>query len=169
MKRLHRIALLTTTLLLAISMNSFAQLLPSEGTLGIRSNLAGQRSVEVPYMLNETLSIAPYLGFTIVGDSDSNVEDGFKDFSVGVMPRYYMSQENPIALYAVGNLGISITSPNNSNVNSTSDFILGAGYGAEFFFAKRFSFSTDVNLNLRAGDSQTQLNTVARISATVYF
>jgi hypothetical protein len=85
------------------------------------------------------------------------------------MPRYYLSQENPIALYAVGNLGINMTSPNNSNVSSTNDFVLGAGYGAEFFFAKRFSFSTDVNLNLRAGDSQTQLNTAARISATVYF
>lgn len=169
MKRLHKITLLTATLLLAFSFNSYAQLLPDVGTLGIRANLAGQRSIEVPYMLNETLSIAPYLGFTIVGDSDSNVEDGYQDFAFGVMPRYYLSQDNPVALYAVGNLGLTITSFNNSNANSITDFVLGAGYGAEFFFAKRFSFSTDVNLNLRAGDSQTRLNTSARLSATVYF
>lgn len=169
MKRINKIAIVTATLLFAFSLNTHAQLLPDTGTLGIRANLAGQVNIEVPYMLNETLSIAPYLGFNIIGDSNSNVEDGSKTISAGVMPRYYLSQENPIALYAVGNLGINTFSPNASGASSNTNFVLGVGYGAEFFFAKRFSFSTDVNLNLRTGDSQTQLGTAARISATVYF
>ncbi|MEX0843727.1 MAG: outer membrane beta-barrel protein [Balneolaceae bacterium] len=169
MKLVNKITAITVTLLIGFAINAQAQLLPETGSLGIRANLAGQPSIEVPYMFNETLSIAPYLGFTIFSDSDDNTNDGSKTFSVGVMPRYYMSEMDMIAIYATGNLGISSSSNNNPNSNSVTNFTLGVGYGAEFFISKNFSFSTDANLNLRAGDSQTRIGTAARVSASIYF
>lgn len=138
-----------------------AQSIPETGSLGLRANLTGQTSVEVPYMLNESLSIAPYIGLNSTQDQTTN-------FSLGVRPRYYINSENSLATYATGTLGLSNTSINNANTSIT-DFNIGVGYGAEFFFSDHFSVSGDANLNARVGDSANNLSTAMRISASLYF
>lgn len=159
-----------TTLILGLALNVQAQSIPDAGSLGLRANIATAQSfIEVPYMLNESLSIAPYLGFTLIGDSDDNTPNGSKAFNFGVMPRYYLGQSNAISTYATGNVGLSIFSPNGPNTNSNVNFNIGVGYGAEYFLSDQFSVSGDANIGLRAGDAQTRFNTVVRLSASFYF
>jgi hypothetical protein len=153
-----------TALLIIITLYSLtlhAQSIPETGNVGIRANITGQTSIEVPYMLNESLSIAPFIGLNATKDQTTN-------FSLGVRPRYYITNENSFATYATGTLGISNTSLNNANTSIT-DFNIGVGYGAEYFFSDHFSVSGDANLNSRVGDSANNLSTAVRISASLYF
>lgn len=158
-------SMIKTTGLLIITtlctLNLHAQSIPEMGNVGIRANITGQTSIEVPYMLNETLSIAPYIGLNATKDQTTN-------FILGVRPRYYTNSENSFATYATGMLGISNTSINNTNTSIT-DFNIGVGYGAEYFFSDHFSISGDANLNSRVGDSANNLSTTLRVSASFYF
>lgn len=152
-------ALLIVTTLFALTVQ--AQSIPDEGNVGLRANITGQTTIEVPYMLNESLSIAPFIGVNATEDQTTN-------FSLGVRPRYYVTTENSFATYATGTLGLTNTSINNANTSIT-DFNLGVGYGAEYFFSDHFSVSGDANLNARIGDSANNLSTGVRVSATLYF
>lgn len=138
-----------------------AQSLPESGDLGIRANLVGQSSLEVPYMLNDSFSLAPYVGLNAVKDQSTTL-------NIGIRPRYYTGTTNALPTYFTGTLGFANTSFANAN-NSVTDFILGVGYGAEYLFSDKFSISGDLNLNSRLGDSNNALNTVARVSASFYF
>ena len=138
-----------------------AQSIPETGDIGIRANLTGQNSIEVPYMFNESLSLAPYLGFSTTEDQTTNI-------AIGIRPRYYTTSNEALSTYFTGTLGFTNTSFSNTD-NSVTDFNLGVGYGAEYFFSGSFSVSADANLNSRFGDSATNLSTVARVSTTFYF
>lgn len=153
------ISLLALTVIFGI--NAHAQSTPETGSWGLRANVTGQASIEVPYMLNESFSLAPFVGVNATEDQSTN-------FTVGIRPRYYMGMSSAVATYFTGTLGFSNTSFSNSNTSIT-DFTLGVGYGAEYFFSEKFSVSADANLNSRFGDSATNLATVARVSASVYF
>jgi hypothetical protein len=152
---------LFATFMLAFSIHTQAQSLPDQGQLGIRANVTGQATIEIPYMLNEDFSLAPYLGLNAVQDQSTSL-------NIGIRPRYYLGLTNTVATYFTGTLGFANTSFSNTN-SSVTDFTLGVGYGAEYFFSDKFSTSADVNLNSRFGDSATSLFTVARVSASVYF
>ncbi|MEX2362332.1 MAG: hypothetical protein WD597_01860, partial [Balneolaceae bacterium] len=91
------------TLTFCITLVAQAQSLPEEGSLGIRANINGQSTIELPYMMNANLSIAPYLGF-------STTENTSTTFMVGVRPRYYMGVTSSVATYFTGMLGFSNTS-----------------------------------------------------------
>jgi len=132
-----------------------------EGTWGLRSTIGTQAAIEVPYQLNESLSIAPAV--TFVG-----VQDNRTTFGLSVIPRYYMSNENNLATFFTGNLGVQNTSF--EPTGSQTFFILGVGFGAEYFFSNKFSMSADANLNSNLGDDiANTLTTGARVSASVYF
>lgn len=148
-------------LITLFTLNLHAQSIPEMGNVGIRANITGQTSIEVPYMLNETLSIAPYIGLNATKDQTTN-------FILGVRPRYYTNSENSFATYVTGTLGLTNTSVNNANTSIT-DFNIGVGYGAEYFFSDHFSISGDANLNSRVGDSANNLSTALRVSASFYF
>ncbi|WP_421774530.1 outer membrane beta-barrel protein [Gracilimonas sp.] len=148
-------------IILGVSFSAQAQSIPETGSFGIRANLTGQNSIEMPYMLNESFSLAPYIGFSTTQDQSTNV-------GIGIRPRYYTSTSNALSTYFTGTLGFTNTSFSNAN-NSITDFNLGVGYGAEYFFSDQFSISADANLNSRFGDSATNLSTGARVSATFYF
>ncbi|MBD3615828.1 MAG: outer membrane beta-barrel protein [Gracilimonas sp.] len=138
-----------------------AQSIPDEGTVGLRANFTGQTSIEVPYMLNQSFSLAPYIGINSTQDQTTNI-------AIGIRPRFYTGMTNAISPYFTGTLGFSNTSFSNVN-NSVTDFNLGVGYGAEYFFSDQFSVSADGNLNLLFGDSATNFSTMARVSASIYF
>ncbi|HBQ59490.1 MAG TPA: hypothetical protein DD671_07645, partial [Balneolaceae bacterium] len=113
------------------------------------------------YMLNESFSIAPYLGLNAIQDATTN-------FSFGVSPRFYIDGNEDISTYINGNLGFQNTSFSNTN-SSAFDVDLGVGYGAEFFFNPSFSLSGDVNLNARFGDNANALRTSASVAVSYYF
>lgn len=138
-----------------------AQSIPNQGELGLRANINGQSTIEIPYMLNESLSIAPYLGI-------SATENQFTDINIGIRPRYYMGLENSFSPYFTGILGFSNRSFSNAN-SSNSNLNFGVGYGIEYFFSNNFSISGDANLISRFGNDPTQIQTSAQISATFYF
>lgn len=138
-----------------------AQSLPDEGSLGLRANINGQSTIEVPYMLNESLSIAPYIGI-------SAVQDSFTNINIGIRPRYYLGLSNSFSPYITGIIGFSNSSLSNTN-SSNSNVNIGAGYGIEYFFSDTFSISGDANLTSRFGNDPTQVQTSAQISATFYF
>lgn len=146
-------ATLTTT--------TFAQGVPEEGSLGLRSTIGGQTAIEVPYQLNDQLSIAPAI--ILVG-----VENTSTTFGLGILPRFYTSTENSLSTYFMGNLGFNNTSFDAGG--SATFFVLGAGYGAEYFFTNSFSISADAGLTANlGGDITNTLRTGARVSASVYF
>ncbi len=138
-----------------------AQSLPEQGQLGLRANVNGQSTIEIPYMLNETLSIAPYIGI-------SATQDNFTDINIGIRPRFYLGLRNSFSSYITGVLGFSNRSFSNVN-SSNSNLNLGAGYGIEYFFSNNFSISGDANLTSRFGNDPTQVQTSAQVSATFYF
>lgn len=138
-----------------------AQSLPDQGQIGIRADLTGQPSVEIPYMLNDNLSLAPYFSL-------NSLQDQFTDFGIGIRPRYYMGIRSALGSYVTGILGLSNES-NKVTDTSVTDFILGAGYGGEYLFSDHFSVSADVNLYANFGDNPNSFGTMARVSATVYF
>ena len=110
---------------------SVAQMTPEKGSLGLRASIGGQNTIEVPYMFNEDLSLAPFIGFSTTQNASTN-------FSIGVMPRYYIGGSENLTTYATGTLGFQNTSFNNTN-NSVFDVNLGVGFGAEYFFDNSFS------------------------------
>jgi hypothetical protein len=158
MKSLSRLLLLFT--FAAFTTATFAQTTPEVGSLGIRSTIGGQSAIEVPYQLNEQLSIAPAI--TI-----NTLDGGTNTIGIAIIPRYYMSTVESLSTYFKGNIGFR----NNSfdAGGSVTDFTLGAGYGAEYFFGSNFSLSADANLGLRFGDSANNFFTLSTVSASVYF
>ncbi|MFP8488236.1 outer membrane beta-barrel protein [Gracilimonas sp. Q87] len=162
MKSITKLSFLIAVLISFTTVSLQAQSIPEEGSLGLRANFTGQTAIEVPYMLNDKLSLAPFLGLNSTQDQSTN-------FSLGVRPRYYFSQDRSLATYVTGALGFSNTSFSNNNINSVTNFDLMIGYGAEYFFSDQLSISSDANLGTRFGDSATNIATSARISASVYF
>lgn len=147
--------------LASINTTAFAQGTPEEGSLGIRSTIGGQTAIELPYQLNEKLSIAPAL--SLVG-----IENTSTTFGLGILPRYYINTENSLSTYFMGNLGFNNTSFDSGG--SATFFVLGIGYGAEYFFGNNFSISADAGLTANmGGDITNTLRTGARVSASVYF
>lgn len=138
-----------------------AQTVPETGTLGLRTSFSNQVTIEVPYMFNETLSIAPVVGFRSVEDASTN-------FIVGVRPRYYMQTAGSLLPFVSGNLLLNVN--NNKVIDETfTDINLGAGYGGEYFISDAFSVSAEATLNLLVGDSQNTFTTGAMASVSVYF
>lgn len=156
---IHALFIVTIFSFLAIDIQ--AQSTPESGSVGLRATITGQTAIEVPYQLNNELSIAPYFGINATEDQSTN-------FSLGVRPRYYITNANNFATYATGVLGITNTSISNTN-NSITDFNFGLGYGGEYFFSEQFSVSADGNLMTRFGNSSNNFSTMARISASIYF
>jgi|AntRauTorckE6833_2_1112554.scaffolds.fasta_scaffold04671_2 hypothetical protein len=152
---------ITAVILSLLTINLQAQSTPESGSIGLRATITGQTAIEVPYMLNEQLSIAPFLGINATENQSTN-------FSIGVRPRYYVTSTTNFGTYATGVIGITNTSISNTN-NSITDFNFGLGYGGEYFFSKQFSVSADGNLMTRFGNSSNNISTMARISATIYF
>ncbi len=160
MKTIARIASLII-FTLTISTTTFAQGIPEEGTFGLRSTIGGQASIEVPYQLNETLSIAPAI--IIFG-----IENTSTTIGIGVLPRYYTSTEGSLSTYFMGNIGFNNTSFDAGG--STNFFVLGAGYGAEYFFSNNFSVSADAGLTTNlGGDINSTIRSGAQVSVSVYF
>lgn len=162
MKSIKAFSIATFFTVSLFSASLLAQNVPESGTIGLRANFVGQTAIEVPYMLNDKLSLAPYFGLNSVQDQSTN-------FTLGVRPRYYMSEDRALATYVTGAIGLSNTSFDNNNVNSVTNFNLAIGYGAEYFFSDQFSISSDANLGTGFGDSNTNISTQARISASIYF
>lgn len=147
--------------LVVITGNLFAQTTLEEGTLGVRSTIGGQGSIEVPYQLNETLSIAPAITFVSTENTSTTI-------GIAVIPRYYTGTEGSVSTYFMGNLGFSNTSFDAGG--SASFFTLGIGYGAEYFFSGKFSISADAGLTANMSDDITNtIRSGARVSASVYF
>ena len=123
--------------------------------------IGNQTAIEVPYQVNENLSIAPAI--TLIG-----VETTSTTFGLGFLPRYYTSTKNSLSTYIMGNLGFNNTSFDAGG--SATFFVMGAGYGAEYFLVNYFSLSVDAGLTANmGGDITNTLSTDARISASVYF
>jgi hypothetical protein len=162
MKLMIKQGSILAVIMMLTSIMAQSQNLPESGNVGLRANFTGQASIEVPYMLNDTFSLAPYLSLNSTKDQSTN-------FSLGIRPRYYTNQDRALATYITGTLGFSNTSFSNSNINSVTNFDLGIGYGAEYFFSDQFSVSSDANLGTRFGDSDTNISTIARVSASIYF
>jgi hypothetical protein len=159
MKNISRLLLLFA--FTALTTAVYAQTTPEEGSLGIRSTIGGQTSIEVPYQLNDKLSIAPAVTF-------AGVENTSTTFGLGILPRYYTSSENSLSTYVMGNLGFNNTSFDAGG--SATFFVLGVGYGAEYFLSGNFSMSADAGLTANmGGDITNTIRTGARVSATVYF
>ncbi len=146
---------------IAFSTTTFAQNVPTEGSFGLRAAAGAQGGIELPYQLNENISIAPTISFT-------GLENNFTSFGFGLRPRYYTSNESSMSTYFTGILGVNNTSLNAGG--SRTFFRLGVGYGAEYFVSDTFSLSADIGLSSNVGgDVTNSISTAARVSAAFYF
>lgn len=160
MKNIYKLSLLAV-MALGISISAQAQNLPEQGSFGLRASLVGQTAIEAPYMLNESLSLAPYLGFASIQDVSTN-------FTIGVQPRFYTQTSGALVPYITGSLAVDVTNMKPTDQTFT-DILLGVGYGGEYFVSNNFSLSAQGGLNLVTGDSPTSFSTNARVSVSVYF
>src|SRR5699024_4058031 len=141
---------------------AYAQNRPDVGSVGITASLqSGQTNIKVPIWASERLVIGPVVGI-------SHVDDNYTKFNVGINPRFYQSLGNDFATY-IGVQGLlQHTSPENGS--ESSDFLLGASGGGEYFLDEHFSLCVEGQLNFLIKDSSNNaFATAAAITGTFYF
>jgi hypothetical protein len=103
------------------------------------------------------------------------VEDGGTDWGLGFGMRFYRHPRQAVYPYTTVGLGVLGLAPESGD--ATTDYLLGIGYGGEYFPAKMFSLGVEIQLNLTVSDDESyrfgnpggaNINTATMIYATLY-
>lgn len=130
---------------------------------------AQQMDFLVPFWMNERFSIAPSISVTTAQEAGS-------DISLGVQPKSYLSDPFESVLFLSGRAGIIIGMPENGD--NIYDFLIGAGFGAEYFFQPKFSVGIELQGNVTISDKGSfrfgnpgniNFNTATALTASIYF
>jgi len=152
-------------LLTVLSSNPLqAQQRPVERHFGLTAYVQNsQTSILVPIWVNPMLTIAPGFSFSYLENSGSRI--GFF-----LMPRIYLDMRR-VAPYLAIRVGAHINAP--KRARNTTDFLLGGGFGGEYFINPRFSLGVEAIVDGQIIDLGTgnniKLDTSAAVHANVYF
>lgn len=163
MKTATKIFLLFATIFLGTT-TAFSQTRPDVGSVGLSASLqSNQTNLKVPIWASENIVIAPVVGI-------AHQDDNFTTFNVGLNPRFYQSLGSDFATY-IGAQGIlQHTSIDNVDGNDSSDFLIGASGGGEYFLDEHFSLGVEGQLNFLLEDNENNsIYTAAAITGTFYF
>lgn len=149
------------SLFLAFS-NADAQNRPSEGTIGVAASIQGSSTnFSLPIWISEDLVVAPIFGLYHQEGNSTNL-------NIGVTPRFYRTLGDNFGSY-IGARGI-INQNSPDNADDTTDFLLGATGGGEYFLDNNFSLSVELQLNLSINDTENNvLSTGSAVTASYYF
>lgn len=162
MKTATKTLLLLAAIVLATS-TAYAQDRPDTGTVGLSASLqSNQTNLKVPIWASENIVIAPVFGL-------SHQDDNYTSFNVGLNPRFYQSLGNDFATY-IGAQGILQHTSVEGAGDDSSNFLIGASGGGEYFLDEHFSLGVEGQLNFMFEEhDENSIYTAASITGTFYF
>ena len=139
------------------------------GVAGIAAGLSiTSTNISLPRWISPGLALVPSVSLVWI-------EDGGTDWGLGFGVRFYGDPRQAVYPYKTVGLGILGLAPESGD--PTTDFLLGLGYGGEFFPARMFSLGVEIQLNLSVSDDESyrfgnpggaNVNTATLIYATLY-
>ena len=144
----------------------------SSQTVGLTASFqSSQVDILVPVWVSNNVSISPAFGLAWEEGSGA-------DLHVGIVPRYYLVRK-VVSPYVGLRVALLQTIPaSGSGISSSTDWLAGFEFGAEYFFNRHLSFGVESQGNFtfsspnssRFGNpGKTNFNTAAAVFATVYF
>jgi len=133
-------------------------------TCGLTASIqSGQGQILVPLWLGDRLTLAPGIGLNYTENVGTTI-------TLLLAPRFYLDMGR-VAPYISARGGINLNMP--SVGGDTTDGMLGAGFGGEYFINPKFSFGVEGQLNMMivdfGGASNMSISTGAAVHANVYF
>lgn len=162
MKTVTKSILLSAIVLLAAT-TAYSQNRPDAGTVGLSASLqSSQTTLKVPIWASENIVIAPLFGIT-------HQDDNYSSINVGVSPRFYQTLGSDFATY-IGAQGILQQTSVDGTGEDSSDFLLGASGGGEYFLDEHFSLGVEGQLNFMFEENDdNSIFTAAAVIGTFYF
>jgi hypothetical protein len=150
-----------------ISTNIFAQEVKSWGvTANIQSS---QFEFLLPIWVSETATLSPSVSFIAA-------QDGGSDLSLGLSPKFYLSDPVEAVPFVSFRGGAIIGIPNSGD--AIVDFLAGFGGGAEYFFSSSLSVGIELQGNFTISDEgslrfgnpgNVNFNTATSLTASIFF
>lgn len=135
-------------------------------TASIQSN---QFEFLLPIWVSETATLSPSVSFIAA-------QDGGSDLSLGVSPKFYLSEPVEAVPFISVRGGAIIGFPNSGD--AIVDFLVGVGGGAEYFFNQNLSIGIELQGNLAISDEgslrfgnpgNVNFNTATSLTASIFF
>jgi len=139
----------------------------SHRTVGFSASLQdNQVDILIPIWLGSQFSLSPALGIV-------STQGVGTDLHIGLIPRYYFSTEK-VAPY----IGLRVAMLQTLPSPGTTDWLVGAAFGGEYFVDRHFSTGIESQFNLTISDPNSSrfgnpgkknLNSAVAAFATIYF
>lgn len=137
---------------------------------GVTANIqSSQFEFMLPIWLSETITLSPAVSFIAAQDAGS-------DLTIGLVPKFYLSEPVDAAPFISARLGAIFGIPESGD--TITDFIFGAGFGGEYFFKPKFSVGIELQGNLTVSDKGSlrfgnpgniNFNTATALTASIFF
>lgn len=166
--------MLLLLLFAAIHMQTIAQVTDDTRRVGLSATIQGnQFGFLLPIWVGEHLSIAP----SIEVKSAAGIAS---EYGIGIIPRYYFATEK-VAPYVGLRAGAIFYQPAKAkelNLSSTTDVLVGAAFGSDYFFDPHFSIGVELQGNFTFSDKNSirfnnpgkvNFNTASAVILSIYF
>ena len=150
-----------------ISTNIFAQ---EERNWGVTASIqSSQFEFLLPIWVSETATLSPSVSFIAA-------QDGGSDLSLGLSPKFYLSDPVEAVPFVSFRGGAIIGFPNSGD--AIVDFLAGFGGGAEYFFNSSLSVGIELQGNFTISDEGSfrfgnpgniNFNTATSLTASIFF
>lgn len=157
-------------LLIIVLLASTKLIAQEDRSWGVTANIqSNQFEFLLPIWLSETTTISPSISFIAAQDAGS-------DISIGIIPKFYLSEPVDAVPFFSTRVGAVVGIPNNGD--TIMDFIVGAGFGGEYFFKPKFSVGIELQGNLTISDEGSfrygnpgniNFNTATALTASIFF
>lgn len=102
--------------------------------------------VLLPIWVSEKMTLAPAIGVNVASKIAT-------DFAIGVVPKFYFKTESLAPYFSLKAMAlINKSSTQAAASNNSTDFLLGAGFGGEYFISNNFSFFVEAQANMTKSD-----------------
>ncbi len=142
----------------------------NERSIGITASLQSEQlDFLIPIWTSERLVIAPNISFISAQDIGS-------DLSLGLTFKNYLKDIEDAVPYVAFRGGAIFGIP--SDGDTIADFLVGAGFGGDYFFKPKFSIGIEIQGNLSISDEGSfrfgnpgnmNFNTATALTASIYF
>jgi len=141
-----------------------------ERTWGVTGSIqSSQFEFLLPIWVSETATLSPSVSFIAA-------QDGGSDLSLGLNPKFYLSETVEAVPFVSVRGGAVFGIPNSGD--TIIDFIFGAGFGGEYFFKPKFSVGIELQGNFTISDEgslrfgnpgNVNFNTATSLTTSIYF
>jgi len=162
--------LLITALIFIFSISTFAQSDDTKRSVGLTAAIQDQQlDFLIPIWVSDRAVLAPNIGVV-------SAQDVGTDLSLGLVLKSYLRETVDAVPYLVFRGGAIFGIP--SEGDTITDFVLGVGFGGEYFFEPKFSVGIEIQGNASISDEgsfrfgnpgNTNFNTATVLTASIYF